>query len=254
MSIESNQDLLGIKKVSEAAGATLKKMRDFAKPGLTTKALDEFGCAIMQAFGARSAPKISYGFPGWTCISLNHEIAHGIPSEHVLLKTGDLVNIDVSLELDGYFADNGCSFILGEDIHNLSPLVETSKRGLFRAIQNIRGGVKISNIGRIIEQEAKRSGYKVIKNLLGHGVGRSLHEAPDEIPCFYDPSNQKRFKKNSVVAIETFISTRASLAYNKGDGWTCVTRDGSYVAQHEHTILITDSKPIILTEANKIWE
>ncbi len=253
MSIESQHDLLGMKKASEAAGTTLKKMKDFAKPGITTKALDEYGHTIMQHFGAVSAPKITYGFPGWTCISLNHEIAHGIPSENVILKNGDLINIDVSVELNGYFADNGCSFVLGNDIHNLNLLVETSKRGLFKAIQQIKGGVKIAAIGGIIEAEAKRSGYTVIRNLLGHGVGRSLHEEPHEIPCFNDTSNKKRFRKNSVVAIETFISTKTSYAYEKGDGWTYVSRDKSYVAQHEHTIIVTDSKPIILTESNQIW-
>jgi methionyl aminopeptidase len=253
MSISSQTDLSGIQKVSEAVGVTLRKMREFARPGMSTAALDAYGGAMLKQFGAKSAPKVTYGFPGCTCISLNHEIAHGIPSEKVILKEGDLVNIDVSAELDGYYADNGGSFVLGKDIYNLLPLVEASKKSLFSAIQQISGGVKIADIGRIIETEAKRSGFKVIKNLVGHGVGRSLHEAPHEIPCYYDRFNHTRFKKNTVVAIETFISTKASFAHEKGDGWTYITTDGSYVAQHEHTIIVTDKKPIILTAANQIW-
>jgi len=251
MSITSNTELEGIKKVSEAVGTVLRQMREYAQPGMTTSALDEYGGQLLEAAGVKSAPKLTYGFPGWTCISVNNEVAHGIPSNRIL-KEGDLVNVDVSGELDGYWADNGGSFVLGEDLHQHAPLVNTSKQILHKAIQHIKGGVKIAEIGRLIETEAKKAGYRVIKNLVGHGVGRSLHEAPKEIPCFYDRFNLDRFRKNGIVAIETFISTRATYAYNKGDGWTLVTNDGSFVAQHEHTIMITDGQPVILTEANGI--
>ncbi|WP_234734007.1 type I methionyl aminopeptidase [Tellurirhabdus bombi] len=253
MSITSAIELAGIQKISEAVGTTLKEMREFAKPGMSTKELDDFGGEILKSLGAKSAPKLTYGFPGWTCISLNNEIAHGIPSAKKILQEGDLVNVDVSAELDGFWADNGGSFVLGQDINNHNPLVEKSKQILFKAINQIKGGVRIADIGRLIEMEAKKSGYKVIRNLVGHGVGRSLHEEPSEIPCYYDRFNTKRFRKNSVVAIETFISTRATYAREKGDGWTYVTGDGSFVAQHEHTILITDGKPVVLTESNQIW-
>ncbi|WP_217606843.1 type I methionyl aminopeptidase [Chitinophaga sp. GbtcB8] len=251
MSITSNTELEGIKKVSEAVGTVLRQMREYAQPGMTTSALDEYGGQLLQAAGVKSAPKLTYGFPGWTCISVNNEVAHGIPSNRIL-QEGDLVNVDVSGELDGYWADNGGSFILGEDLHSHAPLVNASKQILHKAIQHIKGGVKIAEIGRLIETEAKKAGYRVIKNLVGHGVGRSLHEAPKEIPCFYDRFNLDRFRKNGIVAIETFISTRATYAYNKGDGWTLVTNDGSFVAQHEHTIMITDGQPVILTQANGI--
>lgn len=253
MSVTSQAELLGIQRISEIVGTTLKLMREYARPGVTTQELDNFGGAVLNSFGAKSAPRLTYGFPGWTCISVNSEIAHGVPSMSTVLREGDLVNIDVSAELDGYWADNGGSFVLGKDIHRHTDLVEASKRILRRAIGQIRGGVKIADIGRLIETEAKRARFKVIRNLVGHGVGRSLHEDPTEIPCFYDRYNTDRFRKNSVVAIETFISTRATYAQEKGDGWTFVTGDGSFVAQHEHTILITDSQPIILTATNQLW-
>lgn len=254
MSIESQADLLKMSKVSEAVGETLRQMREYAKPGMNTKELDEFGYAILKSYGAKPAPNLVYNFPAWTCISLNYEAAHGIPTEKTVLKEGDLVNIDVSAELDGYYADNGGSFILGEDTQNLQPLVDASRRILYKAIMQIRGGVRIAELGRFIQNEAKKSGFKVIKNLVGHGVGKSLHEEPTEIPCYYDRLNRTRFKKNAVVAVETFISTKASQVYEQGNGWTYVTRDGSFVAQHEHTLVVTDGKPIILTEVNGIWE
>ncbi len=253
MSITHESELEGMKKISEAVAITLSKMRAYAQPGMSTKELDEFGGAILTAFGARSAPLLTYGFPGWTCISTNNEVAHGIPSEHKILKEGDLVNIDVSAELGGFWSDNGGSFVLGSDTQKHGHLVESSKDILYKAISNIRGGIRISEIGHLIEKEAKKAGLTVIRNLVGHGVGRSLHEAPNEIPCYYDRFNRTRFKKNSVVAIETFISTGAKYAVEKGDGWTYITNDGSFVAQHEHTIVVTDDVPMILTADNGIW-
>ncbi|MDJ1471961.1 type I methionyl aminopeptidase [Cytophagaceae bacterium DM2B3-1] len=253
MSISNESELAGMQKISEVVGITLRKMREYARPGMSTKELDEYGGSLLSHYNARSAPNLAYGFPGWTCISVNNEVAHGIPSEKTILQEGDLVNIDVSAELNGYWSDNGGSFVLGQDIHNHNNLVEASRKILYKAIQHIRGGIKIADIGNLIEKEARMSGYRVIRNLAGHGIGRSLHEEPSDIVCYYDRFNKTRFKKNSVVAIETFISTRASHAYDKGDGWTLVTKDKSFVAQHEHTILVTDGKPIILTEANHIW-
>lgn len=252
MSISSNLDLEGIKKVSEAVGTTLQKMTAHARPGMDAKTLDEFGRDILHSFGVNSAPKITYGFPGYTCISVNQEIAHGIPSGDKVFNEGDLVNIDVSGELNGYWADNGGSFVLGEDIHQHNKLVTASRRILLSAISQVRGGVRIADLGKYIETEAGRKGFTVIRNLVGHGVGRALHEEPFEIPCYFDRFNTQRFRKNTVVAIETFISTKAKRALDKGDGWTFVTGDGSYVAQHEHTILVTDAAPIILTSSNGI--
>ena len=253
MSITNEQELIGIKKISEAVATTLKEMRNYAKPGMTAKQLDDFGGDVLQQLGAKSAPKLTYNFPGWTCISIDNEVAHGIPSEKKILQEGNLVNIDVSAELDGFWSDNGGSFVLGEDIHHHQALVDTSKRILKKAINNIKGGVRISEIGKLIETEAKKAGYKVIRNLTGHGVGRNLHEEPHEIANYCDRFNLARFRKNSVVAIETFISTVSTIANTQPDGWTLIGNRGGYVAQHEHTIIVTDGVPVILTEMNDIW-
>lgn len=253
MSITNEAELLGMKKISEAVAFTLKEMRSFAKPGLSTKELDNFGGKILKEMGAKSAPFLTYGFPGFTCISINNEFCHGIPSEKTILTEGDLINIDVSAELDGFWSDNGCSFVIGKDINQYQKLVDASKEILQKAISNIKGGVRISDVGQLIETEAKKRGYKVIKNLTGHGVGRSLHEEPHEIANYKDRFNYQRFKKNSVVAIETFISTTSTIAETEKDGWTMVGNRGGFMAQHEHTILVTDGKPIILTASNGIY-
>jgi methionyl aminopeptidase len=253
MSITKHSELVGMQKISEAVALTLKEMRKYAQPGMTTKELDEYGGRILNDLGAKSAPYLTYGFPGWTCISINNEFCHGIPSDKKVLQEGDLINIDVSAELDGFWSDNGGSFVLGADINNHQKLVDASKQILHRAIHNIKGGIRISDIGFLIETEAKRRGYKVIKNLTGHGIGRALHEEPSDIANYSDKSNLTRFKKNSVVAIETFISTTSTYAETQKDGWTMVGNKGGFMAQHEHTIVVTDGTPIVLTEINEIW-
>ena len=256
MSITKQSELDGMRKASEAVAQTLKSMRAHACPGMTTKHLDHYGAQILKDFGARSAPHLTYGFPGWTCISVNNEFCHGIPSDHKVLREGDLINIDVSAELDGFWSDNGGSFVLGENENQYQHqrLVEASKKILHKAIFNIKAGVRISDIGFLIETEAKKRGYRVIKNLTGHGIGRSLHEPPNGIANYKDRYNLGRFKKNSVVAIETFISTTSTFAKTLADGWTMVGNNGGYMAQHEHTIVVTDDKAIILTEMNEIWD
>ncbi len=253
MSITTEAELIGMQKASEAVACTLKEMRKHARPGMTTKALDAFGEALLSDFGAKSAPFLSYRFPGCTCISVNNEFCHGIPSENRILQEGDLVNIDVSAELNGFYSDNGASFVLGEDINQHQKLIDASKQILHKAIYMIKGGVRISDVGHLIETEAKKRGYKVIKNLTGHGVGKSLHEEPSEIANYRDRFNLTRFKKNSVVAIETFITTTSTYAETLKDGWTMVGNKGGFMAQHEHTIVVTDGSPIVLTEMNEIW-
>lgn len=252
MAIRNESELIGMQNVSEAVALTLREMSDYAQPGMTTKQLDEYGAGILSDFGANSAPYLTYGFPGWTCISVNTEFCHGIPSGKTILKEGDLINIDVSAELDGFWSDNGSSFVLGEDIHGHQKLVDASKAILHKAIRRIKGGLRVSDIGHLIETEATEGGYKVIRNLAGHGVGRSLHEEPYEIVNFRDRFNTSRFKKNSVIAIETFITTTSTYAKTLRDGWTMVGNKAGYMAQHEHTIVVTGDQPMVLTAINGI--
>ncbi|MBN7813660.1 type I methionyl aminopeptidase [Algoriphagus sp. H41] len=261
MSITKESELQGMQQVSEAVAYTQREMQRYAQPGMTTQELDEFGAQLLSSFGAKSAPYLTYGFPGWTCISVNHEFCHGIPSRKRILKEGDLTNIDVSAELGGFWSDNGSSFVLGADRYGHQGLVDASKEILRKTIDNIRAGVKIADIGQLMESEAKKRGYKVIKNLGGHGIGRALHEQPDELLNFKNRFDQRRFKKNSVVAIETFIATQSSYADTLSDGWTMVGDRGGFMAQHEHTLVVTSGKPLILTsgkpliltEGNGVW-
>ncbi len=253
MSITRAYELEGMKRISDVVAQTLRAMIDYATPGMSTLQLDQFGAQMLRNAGANSAPYKTYKFPGYTCISVGNEFCHGIPTGSRILREGDLINIDVSAELNGYWSDNGASFVLGKDIHGHMALVNASKEILRHAVDSIRDGVRISHIGHIIESEAKKRGYKVIKNLTGHGIGRSLHEAPSHIANYRDFFNKQRFQKNGVVAIETFISTTSNYAVTLKDGWTMVGNNGGFMAQHEHTLVVTDKEPLILTGKNQIW-
>jgi len=253
MLIKKEEDLIGMQRVSDAVAYTLKSMKEYVKPGMTTKELDDFGAKVLSGFGARSAPYLTYGFPGCTCISVDNEFCHGVPSDSRIITEGNLINIDVSAELNGFWADNGASFVVGNDFNKHQPLVDASIAILRKAINHIKGGVKIAEVGHIMDTEARKRGLKVIKNLGGHGIGNSLHEDPDELLNYKNRYDQRRFKKHAVVAIEKFISTTSSYAVEQSDLWTMVGDKGGYMAQHEHTIVVTDGIPLILTSQNEIF-
>ncbi len=252
MSITKETELTGMRKASEAVACTFKKMRAYARPGMSTKELDNYGAQILSTFGARSAPYLAYGFPGCTCICVNNEFFHGVPSDKRILQEGDLINIDVSAELGGFWSDNGGSFVLGEDIYRHRNLVETSRFILKKAIAHIRGGTRMADMGYLIESEAKKRDYKVIKNFGGHGVGRDLHEEPHDLLNYKVRFDKRRFRRNMVIAVETFISTDSTYGEITEDGWTVVGDKGGFMAQHEHTLIVTGDHPIVLTEMNGI--
>ena len=252
MSIKSSYELESLKKISGIVAYTLKEMIQYAKVGMTTKELDTYGGEILKKLGAKSAPFLTYKFPGYTCISVNKEFCHGIPSFSKILQEGDLINIDVSAELNGFWSDNGSSFVLGKDLNQHTDLVEASKYILKKAIKNIKSGVKISDIGELIEKEANQKGYRVIKNLSGHGVGSKLHEEPFNLLNYKNIKDPRKFSLNSVIALETFIATTSDYAYTTKDGWTMVGNKEGYMAQHEHTLVVTDKEPLVLTELNGI--
>jgi methionyl aminopeptidase len=246
MSITSEKDLEALRKIGRIVARCLQHMQSKLEPGITTVELDAIGGEFLTKHGARSAPRLTYNFPGHTCISVNEEAAHGIPGLR-RLKAGDLVNIDVSAELDGYFADTGGSAIIPPESKLQLQICATAKRALESALLEARAGAKINRIGYAIETEAKRNGFTVIENLGSHGVGLALHEEPGFIAGFYDKRDKRTLRENQVITIEPFISSGAREVLENGDGWTLVTKPGIFTAQYEHTIVITKGKPLIMT-------
>ncbi len=246
MSIDNEIEFEKMKEIGAIVANCLEYLKSEAKEGITTLELDYLAGRFLKKYGAISAPKSEYNFPGNVCFSHEHEVAHGIPSSKVL-KNGDLLNIDVSASKAGYFADNGESFVVGNVKSKKNTLCKHVKNVLDIALDTARSGVKINRVGLAVEKYAKRNKLTVIKDLGGHGVGNSLHEEPGFIGSFCDPRDQRIFTENLVVAIEPFLSNGAHYVDEASDGWT-LFHDRFYSVQKEHTLMIRKGKPYIFTK------
>jgi methionyl aminopeptidase len=242
MSIDSENDLIALRKIGLIVANCLRAMGRALEPGMTTQELDNIGRKFLEFH----APQLIYNFPGATCISVNEEAAHGIPGAKILAAS-DLVNIDVSAELDGYFADTGGSFIIPPESEVKKNLCRATKQALDLAIKEASAGNFLNRIGRAIETHARRNHLTVIENIGSHGVGKALHEEPTFIPGYYDPKDKRILKENLVITIEPFLSTGATEVFDTGDGWTLATSKKYLTAQYEHTMVITKGKPLIMT-------
>ncbi len=246
MTADSQQDIEYLKAIGRVCAETLRRMMDATRAGMPTRELDEIGRAFLEAEGARSAPQITYNYPAATCISVSPVIAHGIPDEHVL-QEGELIHIDVSAELDGYYADTGASLVVSKRDRNLQKLLEATKATLMKTLHAAKAGNPLNGIGRTVQNEAHKRGYNVIYDLTGHGIGRKLHENPREILNFYNPNDRRMLNDGLVLAIEPFLTTGVGRVIQEGDGWSLRTSDRAIAAQFEHTIVVTRNEPIILT-------
>jgi methionyl aminopeptidase len=248
MTVGGKDDIDGLKEIGKIVALTIREMKRQTRVGMTTKELDDIGGRLLRKYGAVSAPKATYNFPGNTCISINQEVAHGIPGNRKI-QEGDLINIDVSAELGGYFADAGHSFQMPLYNPSLTRLCQHTHNTMMKVISSLKSGVRVNEIGRIIQREARKSGYKVIMNLCSHGIGKSLHEAPVEILPFYSKDDKRVLEEGTVITIEPFLSTGAEYVIESPDGWTLCLPDKGFCAQYEHTIIITRDQPIITTIA-----
>ena len=248
MTIESEYDLEQLKVIGHIVAVTLKEMMSRAEPGMSTVELDLIGKNLLEQYDANSAPKLSYNFPGYTCISINEEAAHGIPGNRVI-QPGDVINIDVSAEKNGYFADTGGTFVVPPCSAAKKRLIVSAQNALKEAASVARAGQPLNGIGKAIQRVAKHSGFRVIKNLCSHGVGRSLHEEPKAIPGYYEPKDKRVLHEGLVITIEPFLSTKSQFVDQAEDGWTLLAHKGNLSAQFEHTMVITKGEPILLTVA-----
>ena len=246
MTIDNDDDLMHLKSIGRIVFETLLLMKKSLKPGMSTAELDGIGARNLARYGARSAPILMYDFPGHTCISINDEAAHGIPSGRKI-EPGDVVNIDVSAELNGYFGDTGATFTVPPVDPRIEYLCQITRKSLTAAMATARAGAKINQIGRAIEKVAINAGFSTIRDLGSHGIGRSLHEDPHFIQNFYDKSDTRTLSEGQVITIEPFLSTSADSTVTAEDGWALLTGHGTRSAQYEHTMVITRGKPLVLT-------
>lgn len=245
MTVETDDDLVHLKNLGGIVRRAMQEMARQVRSGITTAELDEVGGRYLERHGARSAPRLAYDFPGHTCISVNDEAAHGIPGARVL-RDGDLVNIDVSAERDGYWMDTGASYPVGTVSAAAERLCAHTRTALRKAVYAAKAGRPINIVGRTVEREARRGGYNIIGELAGHGVGRHIHESP-RVANLYDPENRQRLTEGLVITIEPFLTEGSGAIREAGDGWTLKTRDGHLSAQYEHSLVVTKGNPIVLT-------
>jgi methionyl aminopeptidase len=247
MSIKSDRDLLGLRAIGKIVGLALREMAAQVRPGITTAELDAAGARVLARHGARSAPPLVYGFPADVCISINDEAIHGIPGARTV-QAGDLVKLDLVAQKDGYMADAAVTVAVPPVSDEAQRLVACAERAFYKAMAVARARHRVFEIGRAVEAEVKRSGFSVMRELCGHGVGRSIHEEP-QVPNYEESRARQRLTEGLVITVEPIIAARAGRGVLGPDRWTIRTADGGWSAHYEHTIAITWSEPILLTAA-----
>lgn len=245
MTIGNEEDLDGIRRAGRVVADTLATMREAVTPGITTRDLDEIGAEVMRAAGARSAPNLVYGFPGVNLVSVNDEIVHGVPSFR-RIEPGDIVKLDVTAELDGYIADAAETVLVPPVSSIATRMQRCSVEAFHKGVAAARVGRPVRAIGAAVDRKVRDCGFHVLRELSGHGVGRTIHEPPT-IPNYDAPFATQPLTHGMVITIEPLISMSPTGPFTAPDGWTIRTRDGSLAAHHEHTIIVWDRGPEIVT-------
>ena len=247
MSIDHPEELRAMRNAGAIVRLMLDAMEKAVRPGVTTAELDEAGAVVMRQNGAKSAPSLVYDFPGTSCISVNDEAVHGIPGDRKL-QDGDLVKLDVTIEKDGFMADAAVTVAVGNISNENRRLIACVQNAFHKAMLVARAGSRVSEIGRVIEREVRRNGFSVIRELAGHGIGRTIHEEP-RVPNFADPEAKEILTEGLVITVEPIIAAGSGRAVRAKDGWAVCTADGRASAHYEHTLMITRGRPVLLTAA-----
>jgi methionyl aminopeptidase len=247
MSVDNERDWEGLRAVGKVVREVLAEMRRAVRPGVTTAALDAVAKRVLEARGARHAPRLDYDFPGDSCISINDEAVHGIPGPRVV-RAGDLVKLDVVAEKDGYYADAAITVPVPPVTDEKRRLAACARAAFEKAMEVARVGNRVSDIGRAVEDEVKRHGFVVVRDLAGHGIGRKIHEEPS-VPNHWDWRARRTLTEGLVITVEPIVAARSGRIVEDPDGWTLRTADGGLAAHFEHTLVITRGRPVLLTAA-----
>jgi methionyl aminopeptidase len=251
--IKSKRDVEKMRETCELAAAVLDFVRPHVVPGVTTLELDRLCHEYIVDHGAYPAPLNYKGFPKSICTSVNDVICHGIPSESVVLRDGDIINIDITTILDGYYGDTSEMFLVGEVSETARRLVEVTRESMWRGIREVAPKKRIGDIGAAIFEYAHRDeGYGVVEAFCGHGIGREFHMAP-QVPHVGRRGQGLRLKPGMTFTIEPMINTGSPHCRILDDDWTAVTRDGGLSAQVEHTVLVTEDGFEVLTMRESAW-
>ena len=248
ITLKSQREIEMMKKAGELLAETHRRIADMIKPGVTTWEIDEFVDRFLKENGATPEQKGYKGYEYATCASLNDEICHGFPRKEPL-KEGDIVTIDMVVNLNGALADSAWSYPVGRVSKEAKRLLEVTKESLYKGIEQVKVGNRIGDIGHAIQSYAEAEGYSVVRNFIGHGIGPTIHEKP-EVPHFGLPNKGPRIKEGMVFTIEPMINIGTYETKMDNNGWTARTRDGSLSAQYEHTVAVTKDGIVIITDQN----
>lgn len=245
MSIKTAKEFEKLKDVGAIVRKALDTMKAAVAAGVTTRELDQIGQQVLREHGAEAAPRKVYRFPGAVCISVNDEAVHGVPGNR-RLKDGDIVKLDLVAEKDGFFADAAITVPVGNVSGTAQSLIRCAESAFDSALRVARTNYKVRDIGRAVERTVHRCGFEVMPDLCGHGVGRSIHEEP-LVPNHYDPTRRTRLTEGLVIAIEPIVTSGSGQATLMADRWTIRTADRQLSAHYEHTVVITNGDPVLLT-------
>jgi methionyl aminopeptidase len=245
VTVATRADLDALRAVGRLVGEALLRMSEAVRPGTTTAAIDAVGAAFLGDHGARSGPQRDYGFPGFNCISVNDELVHGIPGPRAI-RPGDVVKIDVTAELDGYLADAAVSVPVPPVADETRRLIDCAESAFLAALDVARAGAPIAAIGRAVRTETERRGFHVVRELTGHGVGRRVHELP-EVPNHEADAPPGLLHEGLVIAVEPILTAVRAGVREDPDRWTLRTDNGCLGVHYEHTLVIRQGAPIILT-------
>lgn len=244
--LKSLQEIEKIRKACLIVADVLEGVRGMVKPGVTTEALDQFAERLIIAAGAKPAFKGYRGYPKTLCTSVNNEVIHGIPSRDSVLKQGDIISIDVGAIVDGFYGDGAMTLPVGRISPEAERLVKVTEESLLRGIAQAQAGNRLYDISHAVQSHVEANGYSVVREFVGHGIGRNLHEDP-QLPNFGNPGQGPKLKPGMVLAIEPMVNVGGSATITQDDNWTAVTADGSLSAHFEHTIAVMPDGPWILT-------
>jgi methionyl aminopeptidase len=247
MTIGGSRELDAVREAGRVVARILHALVRETRAGVTTADLDRTAARLLEEEKARSAPELVYGFPGATCISVNEEIVHGVPGPRTL-RAGDVVKLDVTVEKDGFMADAARTVVIPVAASEKKRLVSCARTAFSEAMRVARVGFKVRDIGAAIEGVAERFGFAVVRDLNGHGIGRTIHEEPT-VPGYYDPGRSQPLVEGMVLAIEPILCAGSGSTRLRSDGWTVVTSDGSLAVHHENTIVVRNGAPLIVTSA-----
>ena len=246
--VKNEYDRQGMMAIGGIVARVLDELCERAMPGMTTAGLDMLAGEMLHAYGAEATPRKEYGFPGRLCISVNDEVVHGIPGAREL-REGDLVKLDLTADKRGYVADATRMALLPPGSETAERLAECARMACHAAVGAAKAGMGLVELGGIIQEEVKKQGFHVIKQLCGHGVGRRTHEEP-EVPNFADQSNTRVLREGMVIAIEPIISGGSGVIRSLADGWTMATADGAWAGHYEETVIIGADRAVVATEAS----